>query len=161
MAAAVMALLNPLLGMEPVSWNVFLAGIVGMLMSVDSSSCKIFKGSPIGHSLGFGIMATYLAGIMAYFGYAFAGWNLFTGMMIVLAIGAGIFIHLTAEFITGQQIFTLPNNMKVGTWLRKIDEGSDEFWDSWNRAGLKGNGFRDSQLNAMSLASLVFAIGLF
>ena len=161
MAAAVMALINPLFEMEPVSWNIFLAGIVGMLMSVDSGDCKIFKGSPIGHSLGFGIMATYLVGIAAYFGYVFAGWNLFTGMMIVLAIGTGIFIHLIAEYFTGQQIFTLPNNMKVGSWLRKFDNESDKFWSSWNRAGLKGSGFRDSQLNTMSLASLIFAIGMF
>ena len=161
MAAAFMALINPLFGMEPVSWNIFLAGIVGMLMGVDSSNCKIFKGSPIGHSLGFGIFATYLAGIVAYFGYAFAGLDLLTGMMIVLAMGTGIFIHLAAEYFTGQQIFTLPNNMKVGSWLRKFDNESDKFWDSWNRAGLKGSGLKDSQLNAMSLASLVLAIGMF
>ena len=161
MTAAVMALINPVFGMEPVSWNVFLAGIVGMIMSIDSSNCKIFKGSPVGHSLGFGIMATYLVGIVAYFGYVFAGLELFTGMMIVLAIGAGIFVHLIAEYFTGQQIFTLPNNIKVGSWLSKFDGESDKFWASWNRAGLKGNGFRDSQLNAMSLASLIFAIGIF
>ena len=161
MAAAVMALINPVFGMEPVSWNIFLAGIVGMLMSIDSSNCKIFKGSPIGHSLGFGILITYIAGIVAYFGYAFAGLDLFTGMMIVLAIGAGMFIHLAAEYFTGQQIFTLPNNMKIGSWLRKFDEGSDKFWDSWNRAGLKGSGFRDSQLNGVSLAVLLFSIGIF
>ena len=111
--------------------------------------------------LGFGILITYIAGIVAYFGYAFAGLDLFTSMMIVLAIGTGIFIHLIAEFITGQQIFTLPNNMKVGSWLSKFDDESDKFWNSWNRAGLKGNGFRDSQLNGVSLALLLFSIGIF
>lgn len=161
MAGAVMALINTLFGMEPVSWNIFLAGIVGMIMNVDSGDCKIFKGSPIGHSLGFGIVATYLAGIVAYFGYAFAGLDLFTGMMIALAIGIGIFIHLTAELFTGQQIFTLPNNMKIGSWLRKFDNKSDKFWNSWNRAGLNGSGFRDSQLNAISLAGLLIVIGIF
>ncbi len=156
-----MALINSLFGMETVSWNIFLAGIIGMLMNFDSSSCKIFKGSPIGHSLGFGILAIYLIGIVAYFGYIFAGWDLFTGMMIVLAIGTGIFIHLIAEYFTGQQIFTLPNNIKVGSWLRKFDGESDKFWASWNRAGLKGSGFRDSQLNGVSLAVLLFTIGMF
>ena len=161
MAAAVMALINPVFGMEPVSWNIFLAGIMGMVMNMDCSGCRIFKGSPIGHSVGFGIMATYLVGIIVYFGYAFAGWDLFMGMMIVLAIGTGIFIHLAAEYFTGQHIFTLPNNLGMRNWLRKYDEKSDRFWSSWNRTGLKGQGLKDSQLNVISLACLVLAIGFF
>ena len=161
MAAAFMALINPLFGMDPVSWNIFLAGMVGMLTNIDCSDCRIFKGSPVGHSLGFCMAITYLAGIVAYFGYAFAGWNLFSGMVIMLAIGTGIFTHLAAEYFSGQQIFTLPNNMRPGSWLRKVDASSDKFWASWNRTGLKGSGLKDSQLNGISLAVLLFSIGIF
>ncbi|MCK5310276.1 MAG: hypothetical protein KAJ64_06475 [Thermoplasmata archaeon] len=160
-AGAVMALLNPLFGMETVSWNIFLAGIIGMLMNVDYSGCRSFKGSPVGHSLGSSILITYLAGIVTYLGHAFAGWDLFTCIMVTVAIGIGIFIHLATEYFTGQQIFTIPNNMGVGSWLRKIDASSSRLWSSWNRACLKGKGLKDSHMNAMSLACLLFAIGIF
>ena len=160
-AGAVMALLNPLFGMETVSWNIFLAGIIGMLMNVDYSGCRSFKGSPVGHSLGSSILITYLAGIVAYLGHAFAGWDLLTGMMVTLAIGTGIFIHLAAEYFTGQQIFTIPNNLKAGRWFKKMDASSDKFWASWGRTRLSRPGLRDSHMNAISLACMLFAIGIF
>ena len=160
MAAAVMALINPLIGFEPVSWNVFLAGIIGMLMNLDAGDARISKGSPIGHSLGFGIIMVYLAGMIAYFGYAFGGFD-FTGMVIVLALGVGIFTHLATEYITGEQIFTIPNNMRPERWLRKMDASSDRFWSSWNRLSLKGKHLKDSQVNTISLALIIIAIGLF
>lgn len=156
-----MALLNPLFGMEPVSWNVFLAGIIGMAMNLDSGQSRISGGSPIGHSLGSGIILIYLAGLIAYFGYALAAWNLFTGMLLTLAIGIGIFIHLAAEYFTGQQIFTVPKNLEIMGWLRKYDDESDKFWNSWGRASLKGNGLKDFQINTISLACLLLVIGVF
>ena len=160
-AGAVMALLNPLFGMETVSWNIFLAGIIGMLMNVDYSGCRVFKGSPMGHSLGAGAGIVYLVAMAFYFGHAFFGLELLTGMIIALAIGVGIFTHLATEFATGQQIFTIPNNLKAGRWFMKVDASSDKFWASWGRARLSRPGLRDSHMNAISLACMLFAIGIF
>ncbi len=95
-AAAIMAMVNPLIGLEPISWNIFLAAMVGMLMSLDCSDCRISRGSPIGHSLGAGAGIVYLVVMVFYFGHAFFGMELLTGMMVTLAIGTGIFIHLAA-----------------------------------------------------------------
>lgn len=161
LAGAVMALLNPLMGMEPVSWNIFLAGIIGMAMNLDSGQDRISGGSPAGHSLGAGMVITYLAGIIAYFGYAFAGWDLFTGMMAVLAIGTGAFTHLAAEYLTGHQIFTFPRNLEIRTWLREYDDGSERFWNGWGRFCPRGMGLKDFHLNGMSLVVLLLSIWMF
>ena len=84
-AAAAMAIMNPILGIEPVSWNIFLAAIVGMFMNLDCGDCRISRGSPVCNSVGCGILLAYLAFMVAYFGYAFFGWNLETGMIAALA----------------------------------------------------------------------------
>jgi hypothetical protein len=161
MAAAVMALMNPLLGLEPVSWNIFLAGMVGMAMDLDFGQSRVAVGSPLGHSLGSGMVITYLAGLVAYFGHAFAGWDLFTGMTAVLAIGVGIFIHLAAEYLTGQQIFTVPRDLDMIGWFRRIDDGSERFWNGWSRAGLRNGGLKNYQVNGMAVVLILVAIGIF
>lgn len=160
-AAAVMAIINPVIGLDPVSWNIFLAAMVGMLMNLDCSDCRVFKGSPMCHSLGVGMIIVYLSAMVFYFGHAFLGFELLTGMIIGLAMGVGVLVHLVAEFATGQQIFTFPNNLKVERWFRKVDANSDRFWASWGRVKLNGQGLKDSHMNAMSLACLLFAMGIF
>ena len=89
-AAAAMAMINPLIGMEPVSWNIFLAAMVGMLMNLDCSDCKISRGSPVCNSLGAGLGIVYIAVMVIYFGYAFIGYELVTGMIIALALAVVI-----------------------------------------------------------------------
>ena len=160
-AAAAMAMINPLIGMEPVSWNIFLAAMVGMLMNLDCSDCRISRGSPVCHSLGAGLGIVYIAVMVIYFGYAFIGYELLTGMIIALALAVGVLTHLMAEFASGQQIFTIPINLKVEGWLRKYDATSDRFWASWGRARLGGSGLKDSHINGISLALLLFSIGIF
>ena len=161
LAAGTMALFNPFMRTEPVSWNIFLAAFAGMLMSLDESQCRIFRGSPLCNSLGCGILMAYLAFMLAYLGHAFFGWELMLAMTVSLAIAVGILAHLAAEFFTGQVVLTFPRNMDITRWLKKIDEKSERFWSSWGRAGLKSRGLRDSQLNGISLAVLLLTIWVF
>ena len=160
-AAAAMALINPFIGIEPVSWNIFLAAMIGMLMNLDCGDCRSFQGSPICHSLGCGIFLAYLGFIAAFLAYAFVGWSLIVCMTFALAVAVGIIMHLAAEFFTGQQILTIPRDLNILGWLNKYHGKSERFWSSWGRARLKGNGLKDFHVNGISLALILFSIGFF
>jgi len=161
LAAGIMALFNPVIGMEPVSWNIFLAAFTAMLMSLDCSQCRVFQGSPLCNSLGCGMLIAYLVFMVGYMGYAFLDLELMLVMTVSLAITVGALAHIAAEFLTGQDVLTFPRNMDLARWVRKYDEKSERFWSSWGRAGLGGKGLRDSQLNGISLAVLLLVIWLF
>ena len=161
LAGALMALTNLLLGLEPMSWNVFLAGIVAILLNLDSGASRIAPGSPFCHSLGFGFFMLYLAGVGAYFASVFFGIGFVATFPWVLAIGIGIFAHLIAEAATGEPIFTVPKNLRPISWLVDCGSESTGFWCAWGRFSLKRWVMRDSHLNGISLALILATIGLF
>jgi len=161
LAVAIMTIINSILGTEPISWNVFLAGMAAMVLGFDAGNSRISGGSPVGHSLGFGIFLAYLAGTAGFLSYVFLGIPLSLAAHIALAVSVGVFTHLLAEVAAGEQIFTFPNNLKPESWVVKCDCGSMQFWSAWNRFSLHGRHLRDSHVNAFSLATIILCIGLF
>jgi len=156
-SAAVMALLNPLMGLEVIDWNVFLAGIAGMLFNLDRIDLSIGRRSPLGHSVGFAILWIYVAGVIAYIVCLFSGIPVWTCVLIVIALAVGALTHLLLDSVTGRQIYTIPKNFKLGSWLVKVDNGSDRFWGAWGRTSSSVT-FRDSQVNVFSLVTLLILI---
>ena len=160
-AGAVMAVVNPILGLDVIGWNVFLAGIVGMLLNLDRIEVAGGRRSPIGHSVGFCMIWTYTAGIVSYIYCIVSGTPFVFAGAITLAVGIGLFSHLLLDYFSGKHIFTLPNNARPGSWLLKTFADSDRFWGAWNRAKVERIQVRDSQVNVFSLVTFLFVIAVF
>ncbi|MFO7619530.1 MAG: hypothetical protein R6W91_07775 [Thermoplasmata archaeon] len=161
LAGAFMAIANLLLGIEPISWNVFLAAIVAISMNLDSGDARVSEGSPVAHSLGFGLFIIYIAGVGAYFSVALLGMPADMVIALLMAVGTGVMAHLLAEIAVGERVFTFPRNLRPENWLVKCDCRSPCFWPAWSRFSLPGRHMSDSHLNAFSLAAIIIAIGLF
>ena len=160
-AGAVMAVLNPFLGLQAIGWNVFLAGMVGMLLNLDRTEMSDSKRSPMGHSLGFVFIWLYVLGCVSYLYCVLTGTSILFGGLLTLAVAVGLLTHLLLDAITGHQIFTIPNNLRPKSWLAKVETGSDRFWGAWDRTQVSSIRFRDSQVNVCSLAVLLVVIGIF
>jgi hypothetical protein len=78
-----------------------------------------------------------------------------------LAVAVGLFTHLLLDSMTGQYVFTFPNNTDLKTWLGKINPGFDRFWGAWGRTRSSRFRIRDSHVNIFSLLVLLFLIALF
>ena len=160
-AGAVMAVVNPFIGMDVIGWNVFLAGMVGMLLNLDRMEAAGGRRSPIGHSVGFCLVWVYLAAIVAYVFCMATGTGLFLVGSITLATGIGLFTHLLLDALSGDHIYTLPRNVKLGSWLARTDVNYDRFWGAWNRKKVEAFRVRDSQVNVFSLITFMLVIAIF
>lgn len=156
-----MAVVNPLLGLEVIGWNVFLAGIVGMLLNLDRIEVAGGRRSPFGHSVGFCLIWTYAAGIASYVYCLVYGTPFVFAGAVTLAVGIGLFSHLLLDALSGRHIFTIPNNTRPGSWLSKTSAGSDCFWGAWDRAKVERFQVRDSQVNIFSLVAFLMVIAVF
>jgi hypothetical protein len=156
-AGAMMAIINPFLGLDVISWNVFLAGICGMILNLDRSGRR----SPFGHSFFFAGMVVYLTGCACYLSALFLGTSLALGAMITLAVGLGLLTHLLLDIITGQTVFTVPKTLNVNVWLSKVCPGSEKFWGGWGRVEVQRLTMKDAHLNAFSIAAILLTIAVF
>ena len=116
-AGAVMAALNPIFGLDVIGWNVFLAGMVAMLLNLDRVETAVGKRSPAGHSIVFILILLYILGCAIYLFCVLTGTSLLVGGTLALAIAVGEFTHLFLDALTGS-IFTFPKDLKMRSWLR-------------------------------------------
>jgi hypothetical protein len=161
LAGAIMALVNVIIGIEPISWNVFLAAMISIILNLDHGGTRVAPGSPLCHSLGGGIFILYLAGALAFMAHAFLGLETSIAISLVMAIGAGILAHVLAEAANGEQVFTFPRNLRPETWLVKCDCDSQCFWPAWGRFSSGNRRLKEAHLNGISLAIILVSIGLF
>ncbi|MDO9537532.1 MAG: hypothetical protein Q7J68_04350 [Thermoplasmata archaeon] len=160
LAGAAMAMTNLIIGIEPISWNVFLAGMTAMLLNLDSGDSRVSGGTPLGHSLGSAAIIVYVAGIAASCAISFMGIDIASAVLVVFAIGTGAVSHLISELATGGRIFTVPGNLKLNTWFVRCNSGSKKFWDAWGRFSLRGKALGDVHLNTMSIVMVLVSIGI-
>ncbi len=160
LAGAIMAGTNLAFGIEPISWNVFLAAMISITMSLDSGDGRISPGSPAFHSLGGCLAIMYLAGVVSYILWSLAFINHSLAIALFLAVSIGALSHLTAEMMAGEQVFTFPRNLRPETWLVGCDSDSDRFWPSWGRFLSKRRKLGDAHINAFSLTVIILSIGL-
>ena len=158
LAAAIMTVLNVLSGADPISWNIFLAAMIAMLPALDVGDSKVARGSPVGHSLGFGILIIWVGGLLAILSVSFFGTDKALALQVALALSSGICAHLLAEAATGRTIFTFPRNLKFRTWARESTAQSDRFWSGWGRLGSRGRHLGDSHMNAFSIGLVLACI---
>ena len=157
LAGALIALINPLLGIQVISWNVFLAGIVAMLLDMDMSE----KTGPICHSLGFATAAVYVTGMVSFAFCALTGTPLFYAGLMVLTVAVGLFSHLCLDVLTGEQVYTFPRNLEPSSWFSKVDVKFDRFWGAWGRFSMASKQTRDSRVNLLSVTLLIVTIAVF
>lgn len=160
-AGAVMAVVNPLIGMDVIGWNVFLAGMVGMLLNLDRMEAAGGKRSPIGHSVGFCLIWVYLAAIVSYLYCIMTGIDFILVGVITLAVAIGLFTHLLLDALSGEHIYTIPTNANPVSWLSRTDVKFDRFWGAWNRKKIEAIRVRDSQVNVFSLVAFLLVIAIF
>jgi hypothetical protein len=160
-AAAIMALVNPLLGEPVVSWNLFLAGIAAMLPNLDRSDLPPSKGSPFGHSLGFALLFVYLGAVACYLGCLFLGVGVGTWILVIAAVTVALLTHMLLDWACGDVIYFLPRNARPSTWLKRVAEDQERFWPAWGRLPKAGWKIKDSHVNVLSLVILLLAIAFF
>jgi hypothetical protein len=155
-----MAGLNAVLGLDPISWNVFLAAMVAMMLDVDMGDSRVAKGSPLGHSLGWGLVIVYLVGIAAYGSIVFFGVLPLVAIHLTLGVGIGVLGHFIADLATGRAVYTFPRNLDIHGWFTNCDSGSSRFWGAWGRITLGTRRLPDSYLNAFSVGLALVSIGI-
>ena len=160
LAGAAIVMINIIIGIEPISWNVFLAGMTAMLLNMDSGDSRVSGGTPLGHSLGSTAIIVYLAGIVAFCAVSFLGIDIASGILFVFAIGTGAVSNLISELATGGRIFMVPKNLNLTTWFVRCNSDSNKFWDAWGRFSLHGKHLGDVHLNAMSIVMVLVSIGI-
>ncbi|MDD4307798.1 MAG: hypothetical protein PHU53_03200 [Thermoplasmata archaeon] len=161
LAAALMTMANVFLGLEPITWAVFLAWMSAILLGFDSADSRFAEGSPAGHSIGFGLFIIYMSGTLALAANILAGVGGLISAQFTLAIASGITAHLLARIATGGQVFTFPRNLRPVSWFVRCDDCSSEFWSAWGRFSLKGRHLGNVHLNAFSLVFMIGCIALF
>jgi hypothetical protein len=155
-----MAVLNAVLGLDAISWNVFLAAMIAMMLDLDMGNTRVAKGSPLGHSLGCGLVFVYLVGIAAFGSIVFFGVLPLVAIQFTLGVGIGVLGHFIADLATGRVVYTFPRNLDLPGWFTNFDHGSSRFWGAWGRISIGNRALPDSYLNMFSVGLALVSIGM-
>jgi hypothetical protein len=157
-AMALQSAVNPLLGLNFLSESSFLAGIVGMLIHLDSD-CYNGGRTPLLHSVLFGTLYSWLS-------FAILALMLTTGLIVMdqlilffTIVPTGFASHLLVDGFTAEGVFVLPNRAGAWHWFCRRPDPENS-WMNWKKHTLGGKrGNDDPILNlSVSLASLVALI---
>ena len=143
-ASAMQCTLNLLMGEPVFNVNVFLAAILAMFINLDrfggmvnsgneSHTSRMNKRSPIGHSVGSGLIWMYLSYLVIHSLNAYTNIRLDPALVIV-AISA-ISTHLFLDHLDGG-IYGIPTSTDPSTWFRKHIPGEEKTWPAWSRSNL-------------------------
>jgi hypothetical protein len=155
---ALQSAVNPLLGLNFLSESSFLAGMVGMLIHLDSD-CHNGGRTPLLHSVMFGAL-------YSWFSFTVLALMLSTGLLtpdqlilLFTIVPAGFASHLLADSFTREGIFVLPDRVGALHWFRRSPDPENS-WMNWRKYTLSGKRENDDPvLNLfVSSASLVALI---
>jgi hypothetical protein len=126
-AMAFCGLLNVLFGLPAVSWGIFAAGFLTMLIELDLDDLSENKRSPIGHSVFFGIIWIFVFSIIV--------WVIFPSEIALrgsLAIISAYSTHLAIDIFTKEGIYVIPKGSKIRSWITRLSRGSTVSWEYWH-----------------------------
>ncbi len=157
-ALAFCGLLNMAFGLPSVTWGIFAAGLLAMLIEVDLDDLSENHRSPIGHSVFFGFV---WIGI-----FSAVMWIIFTGEIAMggtLAVISAYFTHLAIDLFTKEGLYTFPRSSKPKSWLTRLSKGDRKCWENWkafqnNRIEKIKRGNDDPILNAVISVPSLLAI---
>ncbi len=138
-ASTMQCILNLMMGEPVFNVNVFLAAVLAMIINLDrfgyvtSSGNSSFKSrmdrrSPIGHSIGIGLIWIYLSYLIIQFLNAYVDLGLDPAMTITVI--SAFATHLLLDHLDGG-IYSIPTNTDPSTWFKKHIPGEKKTWPAW------------------------------
>ncbi len=136
-AMAASAVLYLLLDLPAISFGIFVAGVISMLMEQDYDELSPNKRTPITHSIFFGIIWIVTLSIIF--------WNLGSIKIIsnrirlelVLAVIAAFTTHLAIDTFTKEGIYIIPKGTHVKKWIQGLPKGDTAAWGYWRHYHLE------------------------
>ncbi len=148
--SVLMAAVNAVFGLPILGLNIFIAGILAMLINLDRIGGASGKRSPIGHSVASAAAFVYLAYCAMHVAQMFGLMGPETAGAILLAVVCGYSSHLALDAVSGEGIYLLPTSRK-----------SSKCWNNWLRISMGGvSRISDSKANMAFGAVLVVLIAL-
>jgi hypothetical protein len=160
-ALAFCGMLNLAFGLPPITWGIFAAGLLAMLIELDLDDLSENHRSPVGHSLLFGIVWIVIFSAMI--------WIVFTSDIALggtLAIISAFTTHLSIDLFTKEGIYTFPRGKDMKKWITRLSEGERKCWGNWRifqskRIEKVKRGNDDPILNAIISVPSLLAIIVF
>jgi hypothetical protein len=156
--------MNIAFGLPPVTWGIFLAGFLAMLIELDLDDLSENHRSPIGHSVLFGILWIVVFSIIV--------WIIFPKEIALggtLAVISAYTTHLVIDLFTKEGIYTFPKGSNVKKWITRLSKGDRICWMHWRvfqnrRIERLKRGNDDPILNALisvpSLLAIIIYVAL-
>jgi hypothetical protein len=155
---ALQSAVNPLLGLNYVSESSFLAGIVSMLIHLDSD-CYNGGRTPMLHSVLSGVLCSWFSFAVLVLMHTTQLITLDQLILFFTIVPTGFTSHLLADGFTREGVFVLPDRVGATTWFRRRPDPENS-WMNWRKYAISGKrGNDDPALNLfVSSASLVALI---
>jgi hypothetical protein len=165
-AIAFAALLGWVVGLPPISFGIFMAGVITMFMEQDYDELSATKRTPITHSVFFGIIWVV---ILSIFFLGLAPLKILSGRIsqeLVIAVISAFTTHLLIDAFTKEGIYIIPKGTDMRRWIRGLPRGETETWAYWKQFRIEkilgrkiSRANDDPILNAcISLPSLIIII---
>jgi hypothetical protein len=165
-AMAAAAIIYLLLGLPPISFGIFMAGVISMLMEQDYDELSPNKRTPITHSIFFGIIWIIILSCILWSTASIEIISKGIALEVNIAIIAAFTTHLAIDTFTQEGIYVFPKGTQAKKWIRGLPMGGTETWGYWKQfriEEIKGRKIsranEDPILNAaISLPSLMIII---
>jgi hypothetical protein len=132
LAMAVSAILGSAIGLPGISWGVFAAGLIAMMIELDLDDLSQNTRSPIGHSIFFTII-WILALSSLFLGLALGEiLSMKPSQEMVLAIFSAFATHLTIDLFTKEGVYTFPKGSNIKRWIKRLSKGDRMCWEYWH-----------------------------
>jgi hypothetical protein len=121
------AVLNTLFDLPSISWGIFLAGFIAMLIELDLDDLSENHRSPIGHSIFFGVIWIVVFSMVA--------WIVFPTEIALggtLAVISAYTTHLVIDLFTREGIYIFPKDFRIRKWIKRLSQGDKNCWECWN-----------------------------
>jgi hypothetical protein len=162
-AAAVMYLV---LGLPAISFGIFMAGVISMLLEQDYDELSTNKRTPITHSIFFGIIWVVIISMILWSSASIKAISSSIALEFTVAVFSAFSTHLVIDAFTKEGIYIIPKGTQVKKWIRGLSRGDTATWDYWRHyhiENIRGKNVsranEDPILNtAISLPSLMIII---
>ena len=165
-AMAVAAVLSLLFGRPAISFGIFAAGVISMLIEQDYDELSPNKRTPITHSILFGIIWIIILSIILWSSASITIISNNIALELTLAVISAFSTHLVIDAFTKEGIYIIPKGTDMKRWIRGLPLGDTVAWGYWRQFRIeKIRGRNVSRANedpilnaAISLPSLMIII---
>lgn len=131
-AMAFQAFLGAAFGLPAISYGIFVAGLLAMLIELDLDELSPNKRSPIGHSVLFGLIWVSLFSILVWLLAIALVLSSGVAMELTLAVISAYTIHLAIDSFTKEGIYTFPKSPEIKRWVTGLSRGDSVCWEYWH-----------------------------